>query len=691
MNFNRFYLLCVSATLLTLSLISCTGLAEVSAVPYYLAIDNLYDEGQFDDFAGATATPEGWENVYSQTLLENGTFDTNIDDWYTYFSLNFWSSGRLRSETTRVGSFGALQPQVIPDDHYIYINYEVWSGDVVEERPFYRHDGGYQYFDTQYLTSGYLNYSSIEVLDEDTNYDGFNTKANALYITDVVEYDNFTLLDLTDLFTQTSGYNLTRLNSGLADSDTYLMAGTIDWWDDNTALEFMDYSWERYNYDLSTQVVEGDIVYISYDYKAKADAEYTCFSSDCFWPSGMSERHRGFTEIADANYQLSISNFEGVGYDTTWIAFDNIMVFNLTSLFGSGEEPTTLEFETDYLSKMPEWFETYNFLLADVLVANEGDLVVGTVAKDDFLTDYSYMYLAYKQPYSTINILATEDDIIDDCVAEFLFQGDWFDLDANLDTCALNFDNANYDTLLSLLQDGVVKSDLTNDSYFSIKYANNDYTERTTQILISFDEVVQSVRTVIIAFADSTDINDFNKVAFQFKYDDFVVGWQENAITYLWQENVIILTIYNSLLKYDSLDIFIQQTSASPDTQLGLTELAFLKDTLVSTPTGTRNIDAESDFLLDFQFEYDSCGTWDFGCKIKNSMIWLTVESPPAVTMWDKYGELSNQIYDITRIQNDFIDVLDQTGIQAGIGAVLTLFTALFSIMIYSLLSKFFR
>ena len=689
MNFNRLYLLCVSATLLALSLVSCTGLAEVSAVPYYLEINNLYDEGQFDDFAGATATPDGWVSVYENNLIENGNFSDGLNEWNTVgFGTTEVVGGRLHVIEDDV-STSYINNDMISDiavGNEVYITYDIeptvynskiriWYGADKISDIWYDIGVTHEFFIYTPPTYDFTRFRPY--LLEASEYD-------EIYL------DNVHIYDLTSLFTITDYSSALRINDGIADSDTYLMAGTIDWWDDNSALEFMDYSWERYNIDFSSQVAENDIIYISYDYKAKADAEYTCFSSDCYWPS-QSEQHRGFIEIADANYQISISNFQGYGYDTTWIAFDNIMVFNLTDLFGSGEEPTAENFESDYLDKMPEWFETYNFLLADVLVANEGDLVVGTVAKDDFLTDYSYMYLAYKQPYSTLNIVAREDVIVNDCVAEFLFQGDWFDLDANIDTCALNFDNANYDTLLNLLQDGVVKSDLTNESYFSIKYTNEDYTERTTQIVISFDEVVQSVRTVIIAFADSTDINDFNQVAFQFKYNDFIVGYQEDAITYLWQENAIILTIYNSLLKYDSLDIFIEQTSASPDTQLGLTELALLKDTLVSTPTGTRNIDAESDFLLDFQFQYESCGTWDFGCKIKNSMIWLTVESPPAVTMWDKYGELSNQIYDITRIQNDFIDVLDQTGIQAGIGAILTLMTALGSIMIYSLLSKFFR
>ena len=690
MNFNRFYLLCVSATLLALSLVSCTGLAEVSAVPYYLAINNLYDDGQFDNYTGQT--PTGWENIYSQNLIENGDFNDGLNHWSGDIALDGGNRGRLGiGDGTLKWALNQTTHSWSNEDLF-YVNIDIIENSF---QPIlrYRMNGlsgsNISSIESRYYTPNMTTMSDIQT----ANRDGINMRFHLWIQSEITHgylvFDNVVNYNLTDFFTTTSYGSITKLDNGLNDTNTHLEAGNVTWWDDNQALEFYDESWERYNFDLSNEINEGDIIYISYDVKGRVDAEKTCISSDCFWPS-TTEEHRGFTEVADANYQLSISNFNGSGFDTTWVAFDNIMIFNLTDIF-NGDEPTAEEFETDYLSKMPEWFETYNFLIADVLVANEGDLVVGTVAKDDFLTEFSYMYLAYKQPYSTINILATEDDIIDDCVAEFLFQGDWFDLDANIDTCALNFNNANYDTLLSLLQDGVVKSDLTNDSYFSIKYYNEDYNFRTTQILISFNEVVQSVRTVVIAFGDTTDINDFNKVAFQFRYNDFIVGYQEDAISYLWQDNVIVLTIYNSLLKYNSLNIFIQQTSASPNTELALTELAFLKDTLVSTPTGTRNIDAESDFLLDFQFQYESCGTWDFGCKIKNSMIWLTVESPPAVTMWDKYGELSNQIYDITRIQNDFIDVLDQTGIQAGIGAVLTLFTALFSIMIYSLLSKFFR
>lgn len=399
------------------------------------------------------------------------------------------------------------------------------------------------------------------------------------------------------------------------------------------------------------------------------------------------------------NYSYLTSNDDYNGYirfmtdtiNASVFAIDNVIFIDLTVTFGAGNEPSLEQLESDYMSKMPSYFETYNFLLTDILVANQGDLVVGTVTKEDFLKDYSYMYLAYKQPYTTINILATEDVIINDCKAEFLFQNDWFDLNANIDTCELDDNNPNYYNLLGLLQDGVVKSDLVNDTYFSISYTNEDYTERTTQILISFDEVVQSIRTVIFAFGDNMDINDFNEIAFQFKYDGYIVGYQENAISYLWEDNVIVLTIYNTLLKYDSLNIFIQQSSAEYNTTFALTELAFLKDTLISIPIATRNIEAESDFLLDFSFQYEVCGTWDFGCKLKNVTIWLTVESPPAVTMWEKYGELSNKVYDITRIQNDFTATLDSTGIQVGLGAIVTLITAMTSIMIYSLFMKFFR
>ena len=520
MNFNRFYLLCVSVTLFAMSLVSCSGLAETSAAAYYLTFDNLIENGNFEE-------PN-----------------------------TFW----------------------------------VLEGAV-------RYDFG----------------------------------------------DNYKMILVSSVGSNSYIYNLNTLT-------------------------------------------EDHIYYISFD---------VVINHGSLWIQGLDYDVIDITEFYSniLNYNSNVLALNKMGGTTTSVnvEIDNFMLFDLTQIFGAGEEPSISILESDYLSRMPNFFDTYNFLLADILVANEGDLVVGTVAKDDFLRDYSYMYLAYKQPYSSLNILATEDTIINDCVAEFLFQGDWFDLNANIDTCELDFNNPNYDNLLNLLQDGVVKSDLNNDTYFSINYTNEDNINRTTQILISFDEVVYSVRTVIIAFGDTTDINDFNRVAFQFKYNDFVVGWQEDAITYLWEDNVIVLTIYNSLLKYDSLDIFIRQTTASYDTEFALTELAFLKDTLVSTPMGTRNIDAESDFLLDFQFQYESCGTWDFGCKIKNSMIWLTVESPPAVTMWEKYGELSNQIYDITRIQRDFIDVLDQTGIQVGIGAILSLMTALSSIMVYSLLSKFFK
>ena len=699
MSLNRFYLLCVSATLLATNLISCCNLAEVSADAYYVEIDNLYDEGQFDAYSGATAIPTGWESVYDFDMISN--YDFSINDSTMWSLPDIYED--LTNQTYKVNHYDATQSYTLTN-HYAFDNSTAgtsyfWSFD-------YKTDAD-DYARIRMRDNIYANmifYSLIRDNNWHTHFDIITSlhdwtspyiqlvNANTtipIHQASIFEFDNIRLFNLSKSF-HISIPTSTKFSNGLANSLTHFRAGL---WDigspPQTGIYFSDTSWERYNYSMPS-VDEGDIIYIQYDMQTNGDSDRACFNSSCEWAYSTLNTYSTI-EVADADFQLSISNFDGYGYDPTRLFFDNIMVFNLTDIFLSGNEPTAEEFENDYLSKLPDWFETYNFLLAEVLVANEGDLVVGTIPKEDFLTDYSYMYLAYKQPYTIIDILATEDDIIDDCVAEFLFQNDWFDLDANVDTCELNFNNPNYDTLLNLLQDGVVQSDLTNDSYFSINYTNADYIDRTTQVLISFDEIVQGVRTVVISFADSSSQNDFNQVAFQFKYNDFIVGYQEDAITYLWQENAIVLTIYNTLLKYNSLDIFIKQTSASPDTKLGLTELAFLKDTLVSIPTGTRNIDAESDFLLDFQFEYANCGTWDFGCKIKNSMIWLTVESPPAVSMWERYGEMTNQIYDITRIQNDFIDVLDQTGIQAGIGAIVTLLTALTSIMLYSLFMKFFK
>jgi len=395
----------------------------------------------------------------------------------------------------------------------------------------------------------------------------------------------------------------------------------------------------------------------------------------------------GFTLVIN---QTAVYNLVG----TQFINIDlvNFKILDMSESFGN-DIPSIETFQEDYLEFIPDYFDTYSHILTDITVANQGDLIVGFVDKNEFMQQYSYLYMGYKQKYTNLEIVATEDAIINDCKADFLFMNVFFDLNADKDNCGLDKTTTNYRVLLDLLQDGIVKSDLENDSYFHIQYTNEDYLDRQTQISINFNEKIQGVRTVVVGFGDTTDINDFNKVKFVFKYQDFIVGYQEEPITTLWMDNVIVMNIYNTLLTYDSMEIVFQQTETASEyiTDFSLTELAFLKDTVAITPVGDNNLNNESLDLIDFDIEYGSCVAIDVGCHLKNGAIWLIMDSPLSKTLWEDYGVIFNETYNIMRTQANIIEALDNPAINVGLSSIVGLIGVLLSMMVYHAIKKIFN
>jgi hypothetical protein len=711
-------------------LVALTGVAvfsDVKAEAFYLTLDNLYDEGQFDDYGGATATPTGWESVYEDNKIENHDWASSSFSDVTYactsmteditngYNLNYklsTASGTWCFEYSN--NYGENPEYELLEDNKYFIQYDTKLNNNSYINSIKIRVNNY---DKSTFTSVglWLPYTDSSFNDWKTVYTAFETPSNfengdnadmVLYYerrtSDIRDYyiymDNAYYYNLTEI--QLENVSSSKFSEGLENQLTGTLQGG-EWWEseeygldvDMVGLRFQDSSYNKFWYDLSDDVDEGDLVYISFN--GSGDSEEVCFNDYCYDPE-QEYRHYSFITEADEDFHLSIHNFNADEAQTNAF-FDDIMVFNLTDLFGEGEEPLLTSFESSYLDKSPSWFTDYNVIVDDIYIANQGDLEIGTIDKADYLTDYYYMYMAYQQEYESFNIIASEGSqaVIENCTAEILFYGEWFDLNADTTSCELDSNSVNYDLMLTLLQDGTVKSDLDNDSYLRIRHDNTDHLERNTNLNVTFEETIQYVRTIAVGFADSTSLNDYDRLSFWFYYRGFLVGMNEEIIASedadIWEDKVIVLNIYNTIMRFDEVVITFTQWNAQEENDLALTELAFLKDTLVTEPIQNTDLYSESEYLLDFEIEPESCGNLQIGCHMKNATLWLIFDSAIAEFMWDKYGDVWGPTASAYQTQANIVNTIDTTGGTIGLVSIIGFVSAMLTLMLYNFISKIFK
>lgn len=706
-------------TLVVVFLLAVYGVTtEVQAVPFYITLNNLYKDGDFSAYESDNQTPTGWESVYDQNIIFDPQYENNLDYWaVSYASLYNTFNNVLYMQHDGVSYTQVMTqtPKITTDyyemyeNHNYYLEYQVkpYNNAHYLHHQIYDSNIGYikNVFDSYlYPTNGVWTEVSglFTVPQNEFYYLRFRTQWDSATTSNYVYYKNSFLYDFTDLYINTTSTNEFKI--GIDDTTTnFFEADTIDpttnclsdTIDPFTGLQFTETTYNQYYYDLENFVNVGDYIYISFD----SIGCYTSvdFNGETVAADSTQWTHHSFIVEADESFKLTIGNFFKNSSITSQMFFDNIMVFDLTTTFDENI-PTLESFETDYLNKLPTWFDEYDVVIAEVYVANEGDLELGLISKDDFLKDYSHLYLAYQQDYTTFNIEANESaqQFMDECAAEVVFMNTSFDLLADPSTCEIDPNTINYPIMLELLQDGVVKSDLENDSYLWIHHLNLDYTNRVTRLNVTFNETLQYIRTIVIGLGDNSDLNDYTNITFSFYYRDFLVGYKHEVITgdlELWVDNAIVLNIYNTILAFDQVVISFHQSENEGvyETDLVLTELAFLRDNLVTQPIENTDLYTETDYLLTFTFEKESCGTFEFGCQLKNASLWLILDSPPAEYLWDKYGEVFGSVSQAAQTQYAIVEAFDTTGVETGLVSILGLITALITLMIYTLMQKLYK